>query len=191
VRLVTDDEIAAAFQSGLLHGLDPANRGVDGVAITTTDSLWLADYCDHCGHDFRLEDRVMVWYGPPLVVRHHSATLPCSGEAQTTEEDVDDARIQAFHRALDGANPPPEGVHAQRLAPGHPLLVAINPRLHCAFCSKTFREYEVAVVCPCSPADPKCQLGVHRDSGRGSDCYDAWTGSGRMTRCPTSFQKLT
>jgi hypothetical protein len=186
-----EEGLIAAFQRGYLHGLDPANKGVDGVATTTTDSLWLADFCDECGHDFRLEDKVMVRYGPPMVVRHHSPSLPCSGEVQSAGPEADDGRVQAFHRTLDEANPPPEGVHTQRLLPGHPLLVPIIPRLHCAFCSKTFRPYELAVLCPCSPADPKCQLGVHRDSGRGNDCYDAWLGGEKLSRCPTSFQKLT
>jgi hypothetical protein len=48
----------------------------------------------------------------------------------------------------------------------------------------------MAVLCPCSPADPKCRLGVHRDPGRGNDCYDAWIANGPLTRCPTNFRKV-
>ena len=129
-------------------------------------------------------------YGPPLVVRHHSPALPCSHGVETGESMSGDTRAEVFHKALDDANPPPAGMHTERLLPGHPLLVSVRPRLHCAFCSKTFRPYEMATLCPCSPDAPKCRLGVHRDPGRGNDCYDAWIANGPLTRCPTSFQKV-
>jgi hypothetical protein len=183
-------QLIRQFERGRRRGRDPVNTGVDGVAITTADSLWLADYCEACGHTFRQEDRVFVSYGPPLVVHHHSSALPCSRRVEDEAEAADDERAQIFHQGLDRANPPPEGMRTERLLPGHPLLVEVRPRLHCAFCSKTFRPYEMAMICPCSPEDPKCKLGVHRDPGRGNDCYDAWIANGALTRCPTSYQKL-
>jgi hypothetical protein len=184
------DDLGRRFERGRRRGRDPVNTGVDGEAMTTADSVWLADYCDECGHTFRQGDRVFVQYGPPLVVWHHSTALPCSHSVESGGETPDDARAQLFHQALDAANPPPAGMHTERLLPGHRLLVPVQPRLHCAFCSKTFRPYEMAVICPCSPEDPKCGLGVHRDPGRGNDCYDAWVASGPLVRCPTSFQKV-
>ncbi|MDG6101414.1 hypothetical protein Daura_39880 [Dactylosporangium aurantiacum] len=178
------------FERGRRRGRDPVNTGADGVAVTTTDSLWLADYCE-CGHTFRQGDPVYVEYGPPLVVRHHSPALPCSRHVEGGGQLTDDgSRASAFHKALDAANPPPQGTLTERLLPGHPLLVDVRPRLHCAFCSKTFRPYEMAVICPCSLEAPKCRLGVHRDPGRGNDCYDAWVANGPLVRCPTSFQKV-
>ena len=185
-----DDELGRLFERGRRRGRDPVNTGVDGAAMTSADSAWLADYCDECGHSFRQGDRVYVLYGPPLEVRHHTAAFPCSGLVEGEEHAVDDVRVLLFHRALDEANPPPAGTHAERLEPGHPLLVEVKPRLHCAFCSKTFRPYEMAVICPCSPEDPKCRLGVHRDPGLGNDCFDAWIANGPLARCPTSFQQV-
>lgn len=158
--------------------------------MTTADSVWLADFCEECGHTFRQGDRVFVKY-EPLTVRHHSPALPCSGEISAPGEAADDERAQAFHQALDAANPPPPGMHTERLLPGHPLLVPVRPRLHCAFCSKTFRPYEMAVLCPCRPDDPQCGLGVHRDPGRGNDCYDAWIANGPLNRCPVNFQMVS
>lgn len=184
------DELIRQFERGRRRGRDPINNGTDGPAITTADSVWLADYCEECGHTFRQGDQVLVRFGPPLLVLHHSPALPCSGQAEAAAEADDDDRVQAFHEALDAANPPAAGMHAERLAPGHPLLVPIKPRLHCAFCSKTFRPYEMALLCPCSPEDPKCGLGVHRDPGRGNDCHDAWIANGPLSRCPTTFKKL-
>lgn len=185
------DDLIRRFERGRRKGRDPVNTGGDGPAITTTDSLWLADFCAECGHTFRQGDPVFVTYGPPLEVRHHSPALPCSRRVERGGETTgDDGRVRAFHEALDRANPPPEGMHTERLLPGHPLLVDVRPRLHCAFCSKTFRPYEMAVICPCSPEDRMCRLGVHRDPGRGNDCYDAWVANGPMVRCPTSFQKV-
>jgi len=188
---MTDNELIRRFERGRRRGRDPVNTGRDGEAVTTADSVWLADFCEECGHTFRQGDRVLVRYGPPLTVLHHTAALPCSGLVAGGNTTGADDRTQAFHQALDTANPPPAGMSAVRLAHGHPLLVSVRPRLHCAFCSKTFRPYEMAVVCPCSPDDPKCGLGVHRDPGRGNDCYDAWVANGPLLRCPTSFQKLT
>lgn len=184
------NDLVRQFERGRRRGRDPVNTGVDGPAVTTADSVWLADFCEECGHTFRQGDPVFVRYGPPLEVRHHSPALPCSHAVEGRVESTSDANARTFHLALDGANPPPEGTHAERLLPGHPLLVAVRPRLHCAFCSKTFRPFEMAVVCPCSPGDPKCRLGVHRDPGRGNDCYDAWIANGPLSRCPTSFQQL-
>lgn len=184
------DDLARQFERGYRRGRDPVNTGVDGVAATTTDSLWLADYCEECGHTFRQGDPVFVRYGPPLEVRHHSPALPCSREVAGGDSAEDGVRAQVFHQALDDANPPPPGMHTERLLPGHSLLVPVRPRLHCAFCSKTFRAYEMAVLCPCSPADPKCRLGVHRDPGKGNDCYDAWIANGPLSRCPTNFRKV-
>jgi len=178
------------FEYGRRRGRDPVNSGADGPAVTSADSLWLADYCPECGHTFRKGDRVFVQYGPPLYVRHHSGALPCSGLVEQHDEEEDDERARQFHRALDDANPPPPGTIAVRLVPGHPLLVDVKPRLACAFCSKTFRPFEQALLCPCSPDKPKCNLGVHRDPGKGNDCFDAWVSNGGLTRCPTSFRKL-
>jgi len=180
------EELVRQFERGLRRGRDPVNNGGDGPATTTADSVWLADYCDGCGHSFRRGDRVLVRWGPPLTVRHFQSEAPCSEDDETGGEAADDA----FHQALDRANPPPSGMAAHRLLPGHPLLVPVRPRLRCAFCSKTFRPYEMAAVCPCSPDDPKCGLGVHRDPGRGNDCYDAWVANGPLSHCPTTFQKV-
>jgi hypothetical protein len=185
-----EERLRRRFERGQRRGRDPVNTGADGEAITSADSLWLADYCPECGHTFRKGDRVYVRYGPPLEVRHHSPALPCSGLIQQGDEEEDDERARRFHQALDRANPPPEGTNTVRLLPGHPLLVTVNPRLGCAFCSKTFRSFELALLCPCSPDDPKCNLGVHRDPSKGNDCFDAWLAGGRLTRCPTSLQKL-
>lgn len=187
---MTDDDAARRFERGRRRGRDPANTGADGEAVTTSDSIWLADFCEECGHTFRQGDKVLVEYGPPLLVRHHTPALPCSRAIESASEAADDHDAEIFHRALDAANPPPSGMLTERLLPGHPLLVSVRPRLHCAFCSKTFRPFEMAVLCPCSPEAPKCKLGVHRDPGRGNDCYDAWIANGRLSRCPTSFQKL-
>lgn len=184
------DDLENGFERGRRRGRDPVNTGRDGAAMTTADSLWLADFCEECGHTFRQGDRVMVQFGPPLTVQHHTAALPCSHAVEVVGEVADGARSRAFHDALDAANPPPDGMRAERLQPGHRLLVEVRPRLHCAFCSKTFRAYEMAVVCPCNPEEPKCGLGVHRDPGRGNDCFDAWIANGPLARCPTSLQKL-
>jgi hypothetical protein len=186
---VSEDQLRA-FQRGRRRGRDPVNTGVDGVAVTSADSIWLADYCDECGHTFRRGDSVFVRYGPPLTIRHHSPGLPCwSGDGEDGQV-ADEERARVFHEALDASNPPPAGTNTERLQPGHFLLVDVRPRLQCAFCSKTFRPFEMAMICPCSPEDPKCRLGVHRDPGRGNDCYDAWISNGRLTRCPVSFQKV-
>jgi hypothetical protein len=132
-----------------------------------------------------------VVYGPPLTVHHHSPELPCSHLIEGGGAFAGDgARARAFHESLDRANPPPAGMAAERLLPGHPLLVEVRPRQHCVFCSKTFRPYEMAVICPCRPDSPQCRLPVHRDPGRVNDCYDAWIANGALSRCPTSFQKV-
>ncbi|WP_440086299.1 hypothetical protein [Streptosporangium sp. LJ11] len=187
---MNEEELRRKFENGRRRGRDPVNSGTDGDAMTTADSLWLADYCSECGHTFRQGDKVLVRYGPPLQVRHHSPALPCSHQIKGEVVAEDDPRTRRFHQALDDANPPPGGIHTERLMPGDPLLVPVKPRLHCAFCSKTFRPYELAVRCPCSPEEPKCGLGVHRDPGNGNDCYDAWITYGPLSRCPTSFQKV-
>lgn len=185
------DDLVQKFDRGRRRGRDPVNTGVDGRAITTPDSIWLAATCDECGHTFRRGDPVYVKYGADIEVRHHSPALPCSHQVEDAGAETGDTdRGRAFHEALDRANPPPTGMHAERLLPGHPLLVEVRPRLHCAFCSKTFRPYEIALWCPCRPADPHCNRAVHRDPGAGNDCYDAWIANGALVRCPTTFEKL-
>ena len=92
------DELMERFRRGLRRGRDPINSGADGDAITTADSVWLADYCEECGHTFRQGDRVFVQYGPPLTVLHHSPALPCSRKIAGASEAADDDRVQAFHR---------------------------------------------------------------------------------------------
>lgn len=187
---MTDDQVLR-FERGRRRGRDPVNTGVDGRAITTGDSIWLADICPECGHSFRRGDPVWVRYGPPLEIRHHSLALPCSHLVDTSGAEARDTdRGRAFHDALDRANPPPGGMHAERLLPGHPQLVEVRPRLHCTFCSKTFRPYEMALKCPCRPDQPRCNRWVHRDPGAGNDCYDAWVANGALVRCPTTFEKL-
>src|ERR1043166_5676119 len=130
------DDLIKQFELGKRRGRDPVNTGQDGPAVTTGDSIWLADVCEECGHTFRQGDRVYVRYGPPLVVRHHTAALPCSHDVEGEDPSAANTRAQLFHRALDDANPPPDGTHTERLTRGHPLLVPVMPRLHCAFCSK-------------------------------------------------------
>lgn len=178
-----------AFERGVRHGRDPVNSGADGPALTTNDSFWLADWCQVCGHTFRETDKVYVTHGPPPVIRHHSPTLPCSGLVEDYDE-PDDELLQVFHAAVDAANPPPPDTNTVRVLPGHPLLATVIPRRQCAFCGDSFRPFESAVLCPCSPAEPVCQLGVHRDPSRGNNCFDDWTGNGPLRTCPTTFKKV-
>ncbi|MFD1930534.1 MULTISPECIES: hypothetical protein [Nonomuraea] len=182
-------EEADAFWQGWRHGWDPANSGADGPATTTNNSFWLADWCQVCGHTFREADGVYVAHGPPAVVRHHSPTLPCSGLV-TDYDQPDDGMSRAFHAAVEAANPPPPGTDAVLLLPGHPLLLPVTPRRQCAFCSDSFRPFESAVICPCSPGEPRCGLGVHRDPGGGNTCYDEWISNGPLLTCPTTFTKV-
>jgi hypothetical protein len=39
------DDLVRRFERGKRRGRDPVNTGVDGPAVTSTDSLWLADIC--------------------------------------------------------------------------------------------------------------------------------------------------
>jgi hypothetical protein len=183
------------FDRGRNKGRDPANSGQDGPARTTGDSLWFDLHCRVCGHTFRRGDAVYVSYGTgdeEPDARHHSPELPCHPlpADNATADTADSARIEQFYRAADLANPPPEEMRLTRLQPGHSLLAAIIPRVQCVVCCQSFREFELVVICPCSPAAPRCGLGVHRDTGKGLVCYDSWTGEGALRRCPTSLQKL-
>ncbi|MEV8032357.1 hypothetical protein ACFYW8_21680 [Streptomyces sp. NPDC002742] len=186
-------ERVRAFKTGNQHAKDPANSGHDGPARTTGDSLWFDLYCRVCGHTFRRGDAVYVVYrgDDDPDVRHQSPELPCAPlPDDVVAEPVRTDRVEVFYAAADRANPPRQGLHLTRLQPGHPLLVDVIPRRHCVLCCQSFRPFELAVVCPCSPAEPRCGLGVHRDAGRGLVCYDSWTVQGALTRCPTNLQKL-
>jgi hypothetical protein len=195
-------EVASAFDRGLQRGENPQVAGADGPASTTLDSRWLGTWrrpgthrrapCHVCGHTFRLDDTVYLRHsadGKLADVTHHLRNLPCSGQAPPA--DPPDPRAQAaFFQGVDSTDPPPDTLHTVRLMPDSPVLGSQTQRNACFVCTHTFRLFETAVVCPCSPEDPACLKAVHQDPARGLGCFEQWRSELTVAQCPMNFRTL-
>jgi hypothetical protein len=98
------------FTEGMRRGVDRTNSGVDGPAVTTANSFWVAggqQVCPVCRHTFRVNDRVHVTHGTggsAARVVHASDELPCHGDATGGQQD-DPALTTEFYAAIDRLDP--------------------------------------------------------------------------------------
>ncbi|CAL9565655.1 hypothetical protein SUDANB95_04684 [Actinosynnema sp. ALI-1.44] len=180
------------FTEGLRRGVDRTNSGVDGPAVTTANSFWVAggqQVCPVCRHTFRVNDRVHVQHatadGGARVV-HASEELPCHGDATVGQRD-DPALATEFYAAIDRLDALNQV--AQRLNPGSWMVANLPKRVRCAGCGHSLRPFEAVVLCPCDETAPKCKLPVHHDPARGLDCRDRWLLNKKLAHCPMSYRK--
>ncbi|WP_309111536.1 hypothetical protein [Saccharothrix sp.] len=180
------------FNEGLRRGQDRTNSGVDGPAVTTANSFWVAggqQVCPVCRHTFRINDRVHVQHatadGAARVV-HAGEELPCHGDAAVGQQD-DPAMTAEFYAAIDKLDALNQV--AKRLKPTSWMVADLPKRVRCAGCGHSLRPFEAVVLCPCDETAPKCKLPVHHDPARGLDCRDRWLLNKKLVHCPMSYRK--
>ncbi len=184
-------EFQEEFDRGLEAARDEAGTAAldsSETARTTLRSTWFHSVCSRCSHTFRVNDVVRRVNGELV---HSGGELNCATEQRSTF-DVTPA-VREFFAGLDEEWPPPVDVEVTRLEPGHRLLappVGAIRRRTCFVCTHTFRSLDQIVICPCSPSEPLCEVGVHRDPVHGLLCLETWNPGGSRTHCPVTSRKL-
>jgi hypothetical protein len=201
----TAPDPVAEFELGVAGTQLPTAAGARpaGDTVTTKSSPWLRERCGTCGQTFRRGDRVRV--APSGDVRHLDPALRCAGGEAAPDPAAEAVRAE-FAAGLAEAWQPLDGSPVVRLAEGdwqvtRPDSGPVSPT--CPGCGHTFRAGDQVLVCPCPddlddprrrPADPRvvgCGVTVHRDPDAGLACWDDWRPSGRLTRCPRTFERLS
>jgi hypothetical protein len=207
VAEVAEPDPVAEFELGVAGTQLPASAGARpaGDTVTTKSSPWLRERCRTCGQTFRRGDTVRVAGSGD--VRHLDPALRCAGgsaAAAVTDPAAEAARAEfaaglaAVWRPLDGS--PVVRLTASDWQVTRPDSGPVSPE--CPGCGHTFRAGDQVLVCPCPddlddprrrPADPRvvgCGVTVHRDPDAGLACWDDWRPTGRLTRCPRTFERL-
>jgi hypothetical protein len=188
------------FERGRTEGQYPKPAGVkeDGSTITTGTSPWLGIRCRSCNQTFRRGDRVRL--DPVHGMQHLVPGLRCASEMRddATGGAPGGRATEEFTAGLAAEWPPVNGAPVRALTeqdwqvtqPGSGPASAV-----CPGCGHTFRAGDTVIICPCAvePDDERrrsCELAVHRDPAAGLACWDDWRPSGRLLRCPRTYEKL-
>jgi hypothetical protein len=187
------NEELSQFEQGIQNTVDPSNVLITqgGKAITSLQSPWLFQQCSQCQHSFRLDDEVFI--DGQGTVNHDSSSLPCSQQREQEPTPAQSDDLADFFKGIDKIWAPPENLPVHRLAEGHPLLglpYAGFKRHQCAVCGHTLRLFDVVVICPCNPQEPRCQIAIHRDPSRNLLCWEDWKPKDYQLYCPATSRKL-
>jgi hypothetical protein len=176
----------------------PASAKEDGTTITTGTSPWLGIRCRTCNQTFRRGDRVRL--DPVHGIQHLVPGVHCAPDMPSDTADGAPSRrdTERFTAGLVTEWPPLNGAPVRALTeqdwqvtrPGSGPASAV-----CPGCGHTFRAGDTVIICPCAvrPDDVRresCELAVHRDPAAGLACWDDWRPSGRLIRCPRTYEKL-
>ncbi len=202
--LARDEAEVAAFEVGLAQGRDPLRNesGVEGE-VTTRYSTWYSRACcPVTGHNFREGDRV-AFGADGSVELLLPDVLPldadCAaylkglettyfaqrGDKQPGGHNTRDLDTIILEPDLDQPGVPREFI--QRLLRA-PIPRAQVGRRTCYICTRTLRQGEKVVVCPCPIK--QCHLVVHRDPARGLNCLDDFFPDGVVRSCLATSQDL-
>jgi len=186
-----NSKILFEFQQGLSAGIDPINskQNDTGKAITTIHSHWLNLHCSKCGHSFRNGDIVVIMEDG--TVYHETPLLPCASGSPPIINESD--LLDQFYAGIETTYPPLKIAPVTRLEKGHFLISDPTPgfrRYECSVCGHTLRLYDIVVICPCNPEDPKCRIAIHNDPIKGLNCWGEWKPKQYTLHCPATSKKL-
>jgi hypothetical protein len=188
------------FELGRADGQFPKPASVteDGTTVTTGTSPWLGIRCRTCNQTFRRGDRVRQ--DPVHGIQHLVPGLRCALDARDDPAGGAPAGrdTERFTAGLLAEWAPVNGAPVRALTERdwqvtRPSSGPASPV--CPGCGHTFRVGDAVIICPCavSPDDERlasCNLAVHRDPAAGLACWDDWRPSGRLVRCPRTYEKL-